>query len=187
MPPAAAPAPIYQLKVTLLDTRPPVWRRIQVRGDIRLSRLHQVLQIAMGWTDSHLHQFIIDGQYYGEPDDEFGMPTVNEQRVLLNQVVHGRNATFHYEYDFGDSWQHRILVEAVLDPTPRQRYPVCLDGKRGCPPEDVGGAGGYAEFLAAIKDPRHEEHETMLEWVGGHFDPAAFDVVAVNHQLARLR
>lgn len=184
--PAAAAVPIYQLKVTLLGIRPPVWRRLQVRSDIRLARLHEVLQVAMGWTDSHLHQFQIAGQYYGEPDDEFGMPTVNEQRVRLNQVA-GRGASFLYEYDFGDSWQHRLLVEQELEPTPRQRYPVCLDGKRACPPEDVGGTYGYAEFLAAIKDPQHEDHAQMLEWIGGQFDPNAIDLAAVNHQLAALR
>jgi hypothetical protein len=183
----ATSTPIYQLKVTLLDTRPPVWRRLQVPATMRLSRLHRVLQVVMGWTESHLHQFLIDGQYYGEPDDEFGMPTVHERRVLLTQVVSTPRATFRYEYDFGDSWQHAVVVEQILDATPRQRYPVCLDGRRACPPEDVGGTEGYRAFLTAIKDPQHEEHTAMLEWVGGAFDPAAFDVVAVNRQLTQLR
>jgi hypothetical protein len=157
-----------------------------VRSDTRLSRLHRILQLLMGWTDSHLHQFVIGGQYYGEPDPEYNMPTVNEQRVKLDQVVRDRGVTFRYEYDFGDSWQHSITVEAIEQATPRQRYPVCLDGERSSPPEDVGGTEGYREFLAAIKNPRHEEHDAMLEWVGGRFDPAAFDVVAVNRELKRL-
>ncbi|MHB8573924.1 MAG: plasmid pRiA4b ORF-3 family protein [Dehalococcoidia bacterium] len=184
---SAASAPIYQLKVTLRNTRPPIWRRLQVRGNIRLSTLHVILQIAMGWTDSHLHQFIIDGLYYGEPDPDFEPRVMNEQRVRLSDVAPDRGKTFRYEYDFGDSWEHAVLVEAILDPVPRQRYPVCIDGKRACPPEDVGGVWGYAEFLAAIADPQHAEHEEMLEWSGGDFDPTAFDLAAVNQRLATLR
>lgn len=186
MPTVTSLIPIYQLKVTLLETRPPIWRRLQTPSDVTLARLHRILQMVLGWTDSHLHQFIIDGQSYGMPDDEYGMPTINEQRVRLSQVVEP-GASFRYEYDFGDSWQHAIVVEQALPALLRQRYPVCLDGARACPPEDVGGVDGYRAFLAAIKDPRHEEHAELLAWAGGAFDPAAFDVAAVNRQLARLR
>ncbi len=124
----AARVPIYQLKVTLLDTRPPIWGRLQVRSDSRLSRLHQILQLAFGWTDSHLHQFVIDGQYYSEPDDEYDMPTVNERRVLLNQVVVDRGISFRYEYDFGDNWQHAVMVEAMVLPRFRRQVPAMQPG-----------------------------------------------------------
>jgi hypothetical protein len=180
-------ATIYQLKVTLLDTRPAVWRRLQVQANVRLSRLHRILQVLMRWTESHLHQFRIDGELYGAPTPGFDLPLINEQRVRLHQVVPGLRTTFHYEYDFGDSWEHAIAVESSTPAAHRQRHPICLDGARACPPEDVGGTEGYRQFLAAISDPRHEEHEDMLTWVGGAFDPNAFDLTVINRELARLR
>jgi hypothetical protein len=187
MPEPSATAAIYQLRIALLGIRPPIWRRVQVRSDVRLSRLHEIFQVAMGWTDSHLHQFIIDGQSYGEPDMEYAMPLVNDHSVRLAEVVSQPRTTFRYEYDFGDSWEHNVLVEEILDPVYRQRYPVCLDGRRACPPEDVGGVEGYRQFLAAVRDSSHEDHEAMLEWVGGQFDPTALDLASVNRRLARLR
>ncbi|MBI1881343.1 MAG: plasmid pRiA4b ORF-3 family protein [Chloroflexi bacterium] len=186
----STPADIYQIKVTLRDSKPPIWRRIQVPSDINLGKLHRILQVVMGWTDSHLHQFIVGGTYYGEPDPDYqdmGMEMRDEKRVKLNQFVRGEKSRLRYEYDFGDSWEHELLVEKILPPEPGVRYPLCLTGKRACPPEDVGGVWGYPDFLEAIKDPKHPEHEDMLEWVGGEFDPEAFDLDEVNEALRHVR
>ncbi len=182
---AKQPAHVYQLKVTLNDTRPPVWRRVLVPGDTTLRKLHDILQVVMGWTDSHLHQFVIGGAYYGatEYDDEGDLELLPEQRYRLSQVAPQPGARFVYEYDFGDGWDHTVLVEKNAPPEPGARYPRCVAGKRACPPEDVGGVWGYEEFLKAIRSPRHPEHDEYLTWVGGQFDPEAFDLDQVNAQL----
>ncbi len=152
--PAQMPASeIYQLKITLKDIRPPIWRRIQVSGDVKLSKLHQILQVVMGWTDSHLHQFVIRGKYFCEPNPEadFGLEKeIDEKTVRLSQVVPCASRRFSYKYDFGDGWRHEILVEKILPGERGTRYPVCLAGKRNCPPEDCGGPWGYAELLEAL-------------------------------------
>lgn len=179
-------SPVYQLKVTLRGIRPPIWRRLQVRGSATLPKLHDAIQIAMGWTDSHLHLFNVGGVSYGVPDPDFDDDVRSERRIKLGQIVYGAKDRFSYEYDFGDSWEHEILVEKVLPPDPAVHYPICLTGKRACPPEDVGGVWGYADFLEAIAHPEHAEHEEMLEWVGGAFDPEAFDLEAVNQALRQL-
>ncbi len=179
--------PIYQVKITLRGIKPSIWRRIQLRSDTRLGKLHQIIQVVMGWTDSHLHQFIAGHIYYGIPDPEYGMEVRSERVVPLSQVLSVPKAKFLYEYDFGDSWEHELLLEQIIAPDPATRYPMCLAGKRACPPEDCGGVWGYAELLEAIHDPDHPEHETMLEWIGGSFDPEAFDLQAVNRLLTRIR
>ena len=131
-------------------------RRIQVPGDIALSRLHAVLQIVMGWTNSHLHQFKAGGRYYGEPDPEFAdvMEVIDERQVRLNQIAPNVKAGFLYEYDFGDSWEHELVVEKILPPEKGAPYPRCTDGKCACPPEDVGGVWGYQDFLEVMRDSR---------------------------------
>lgn len=182
---------IYQIKVTLLDSRPSIWRRLRVPADITLGDLHGVLQVAMGWQESHMHQFIDpDGNRYSRP--RLGLEDArDETRTTLRQVAPKAKARIAYEYDFGDSWEHLVEVEKVLPPTPGERYPLCVDGKRAGPPEDCGGVWGYEEFLKAIRDENHPDHEDMLEWIGadepGDFDPEAFDVERVNRQLRRLR
>jgi Plasmid pRiA4b ORF-3-like protein len=182
---------IYQLRITLRDIQPPIWRRVQV-PDCTLSDLHEVIQVAMGWDDGHLHQFIVRGTYYGETvDDDFGlgsdMDVEDEGDVLLSQIIKGgRKMKFRYEYDFGDGWRHDIEVERVIGREPNVNYPRCIEGERACPPEDVGGPWGYVEFVAAITDPKHEAHREMKEWVGGRFDPEKFSAEAVNRQLRRL-
>jgi len=185
----SAPRLIYQLKVTLRHIRPPIWRRIQVRSDVALLKLHRILQEVMGWYDSHLHQFLIGGEYYATRSlelDGFGPPIISERSARLEDVISGPKMKFRYEYDFGDGWEHEILVEKVLPPAEGVRYPVCVAGARACPPEDCGGPWGYAELLEAIRDPNHKEHEEMLEWVGGGFDPEAFDLEEINRALRRL-
>src|SRR6266851_9621748 len=177
---------VYQLKVPLRGSKPPIWRRIQVTSDTRLSTLHRVLQVVMGWEGAHLHQFMAHGLYYGTPHPDFGFEVNNENKVSLQQVVSGVKDKLIYEYDFGDSWEHELLVEKILPLEAGKGYPVCLTGKRACPPEDCGGIWGYAGFLEAIQDPNHPEHEAMREWVGGEFAPDAFDLDEVNRELQRL-
>ncbi len=179
----AAPNAIYQLKVTLQDSHPAIWRRIQVPNTILLPHLHGVLQLAMGWTNSHLHWFRVGEQIYTEPSPDFGFEVIDKSAVRLNQIAPAVKNRFVYLYDFGDSWEHDIVVEKILPPEKDAHYPRCLDGKRACPPEDVGGAWGYADFVKAIRHPRHPEHDEMLEWMGGKFDPEKFDRRGVNGML----
>lgn len=175
---------IYQLKVTLEDIEPPIWRRLEVPGEITLAKLHSVIQLAMGWLDYHLHEFRIGDATYGEPDPEFddGREVNNDRPARLSRAVPSVGEEFVYEYDFGDGWTHHIVVEDIRAPEPRIRCPRVLAGARACPPEDVGGPSGYADFLEAIGDPKHDEHDHMLGWVGGAFDPEAFDVRAKNRE-----
>lgn len=179
--------PVYQLKVTLKESKPPIWRRVLVPGSVTLYKLHQILQSVMGWEDYHLHQFTVDGIRYGEPDPDFGLDIKSERRVKLNQIAPEVKDRFVYEYDFGDSWEHQILVEKILPPQPGARYPICIAGKRACPPEDCGGIWGYADFVEAVQDSRHPEHNAMRDWVGRPFDPEAFDIDAVNQVLKGIR
>jgi hypothetical protein len=178
---------VYQLKINLNEIQPSIWRRIQVPAEISLFKLHFILQLAMGWTNSHLHEYQIEGRVYGDPDnDEFGEFDIQDERdYQLQQVLPDAGVEFSYLYDFGDSWQHELLVEKIVPPG-EAKYPVCLAGERACPPEDVGGVWGYEGFLQAIRDPDHPEHEDYLEWIGGEFDPEAFDLEAVNAALRHL-
>jgi len=177
-------ADIYQLKVTLRNVRPEVWRRVLVPGDFRLSDLHEVLQCAMGWTDSHLHAFRIGDVEYG-PSGRDVDDVLPEDRVTLGGLV-GPRQQFTYQYDFGDSWDHEIRVEKVFAPEAGERAPACSAGARACPPEDCGGAWGYADLLSALADRKHPEHAEKKDWMGGPFDPEAFDLAGVNRQLAGL-
>ncbi len=176
---------IYQLLITLGDTAPPVWRRVAVPGAFTLDRVHRVIQYAMGWQNYHLHSFEIDGSQYGEPDPEGELDLRDELDVRLDAVC-GKDGRFSYTYDFGDWWEHEIVVEAVYPADPDQRYPLCQAGERACPPEDVGGTYGYAHFLAALADPGHREHEAMREWIGRPFDPEAFDPGRATVLLRRM-
>lgn len=180
---------VYQLKITLKDIRPPIWRRVHVHSDITLAQLHWVIQLAMGWTNSHLHSFSIQGIEYGVPMPDLGFDELDlqdEQLVKLSRLVPGEKFKFSYLYDFGDSWEHEVLVEKVLPREPDISYPVCIKAKRACPPEDCGGAWGYPEFLEVIKDPEHPEHEELLEWVGGFFDPEEVELGEINAQLKMI-
>lgn len=177
---------IYQLKITLEHIKPLIWRRIQVTGETKLDKLHDILQAVMGWEDCHLHQFTVDGKYYGIPDPDFPDNIRSESNVRLDKIAQP-GGTLIYEYDFGDSWEHEIKIEKNLSPEKDQRYPVCLDGKRACPPEDCGGFHGYQRLLRILRNPKHEEYDDMLDWIGEDFDPEAFDLVEINKALWRLR
>jgi len=178
---------IYQLKITLKYSRPPIWRRVQVSDNVTLAKLHRVIQEAMGWLDGHLHRFIVGETYYGVPDPDDLSEIKNEKNIRLGRIVTRPKQKLLYEYDFGDGWEHQIVVEKILTPEPGVRYPLSLDGARVCPPEDCGGISGYADFLEAIRDPKHDQHDEMLEWIGGAFDPEEFDLETVNDCLRRLR
>ncbi len=177
------PDRVYQLKATIVGTKPPVWRRLLVSDTTTLENLHHVLQAAFGWWDYHLHEFEIDGVRYGADDgDGWGAPPKDETRARLRTVASERSV-LKYVYDFGDDWEHKVVVEKVLPAEAGVHYPVCTGGRRACPPEDCGGVWGYEEFLAAIADTEHDEHDSMLEWVGGEFDADAFDATDLAHRL----
>ena len=182
----AAPASrIYQIKITLRDIDPPIWRRLQVPGKTTLPDLHLMIQAVMGWDNGHLHGYTIRDVSYSAPDPDFDDSEFeDETRVRLDKVCPRARASFLYIYDFGDCWEHDILVEKILPPEPVVDYPRCLAGERRCPPEDVGGVYGYEDFLKAMRNPKHKEHAHYLEWCGGEFNPEEFDVDAVNGFLA---
>lgn len=184
------PTRIYQLHVELKEMQPRIWRQLWVADTLTLAKLDRVIQAAMGWTNSHLHEFEIDGTRYGMADNEWpqDQPVLDDKRHRLSEVLDADVGVFLYTYDFGDNWQHTVTVEKRLDPEERiNTWPICLAGENACPPEDVGGIGGYMEFLEAIRNPLHEEHVAMWQWCGGPFDPNGFDVNAANAAIRKLR
>ncbi len=170
---------IHQIKVTLCNIDPPIWRRIQVRSDMRLDQLHDLLQIVMGWENDHLHGFRAGRKNYGKPDPF--SDTIDERKARLNEVAE-KSGKLIYEYDFGDSWEHELEIETVFEPEPGVHYPRCLAGERACPPEDCGGFPGYEYLLEALRNPKNEEHAERLEWLGD-FDPEVFDLDKINTRL----
>jgi hypothetical protein len=175
----------YLLKMQLLDIEPAIWRRVVVPANITLDRLHDVIQIVMGWTDSHLHEFTIGKERYTEyPESkEDGLAC---GRYRLGDLIKQKGRTFRYLYDFGDSWEHELIIEESRYVNPGLRTELaCLEGERACPPEDVGSVPGYFEFCNALKDPSHEEHESYMEWSGGEYDSEEFDADAVNWELMK--
>ncbi|MGO9109673.1 MAG: plasmid pRiA4b ORF-3 family protein [Thermoguttaceae bacterium] len=183
-------ATVFQFKITLQGVDPPIWRRIQTKG-CTLDKLHEHIQTAMGWTNSHLHQFKIGGVIYGDPqllyegwEDE--APPVNSLRTKLSKIVpkDGTRFRFDYEYDFGDGWEHEILFEGFLPSDKGVLYPLCVDGERACPPEDVGGTYGYQDYVKAMANPRHKRHKEFLQW-NGPFDPEKFDAQAATKEIRK--
>ena len=180
---------IYQLKITLKGCHPTTWRRVLVRADSTLKQLHWIIQFSMGWLNSHLHSFNIHAIEYGERISEWGFDDDqlrDEETVKLNKIISKKGFKFSYLYDFGDSWEHEILVEDLLEANPEIDYPICIEGKHHCPPEDCGGVWGFQDFLNAIQDPNHPEHEEMLEWVGGVFDPEDAELDEANYLLKNI-
>ncbi len=186
-------AGIYQVEVVLTGSSPSIWRRVQVPGSANLGWLHAVIQLAMGWTNSHLHQFRLGDRTYSDPSFEMNEfeddpKVLDENQVVLMQILPREGDVFVYDYDFGDSWQHRVTVEQILPPDAvLAKTARCVGGARACPPEDCGGLPGYEELLRVMKNPKHKEHESMKEWLGRPFAPAAFDLEAANACLRRLK
>jgi len=179
---------VYVVKITLEEVEPPVWRRVQVPGSITLERLDMVIQKAMGWHNSHLHEFEVGGRRYGQPvpdEPEYGVEP--EWKLTLRGAAPSKGTRFRYVYDLGDGWGHEVRVEAIQTPAGPFKHPVCLAGERACPPEDCGGAPGYENLLEVLRDRSHPEHREMLRWAGRGFDPERFDLAAVNRKLRLLK
>ena len=170
------------LKVTLRDTKPPIWRRLVIPGEMTLGDLHQAIQAVMGWDDAHLHSFDIAGRAYGDPDSVDDV--ADEERLSLNAVLKSGVRRFTYTYDFGDDWEHVVLIERPRRPLEAGSYPACLAGQRHCPPEDCGGPWGYQDLLAVLADPTHPDYPERVEWIGEDFDPEEFSVDVANARLA---
>jgi hypothetical protein len=184
----------YQLKIVLSDLEPAIWRRVLVRADMTLGLLHAVIQVTMGWTNSHLHQFLVDDTYYADPSFGLGASSPeyrveDENRTTLREVVPNRDDVFGYEYDFGDSWRHGIHVEKILPPDPAWKpFAECTGGARACPPENCGGPFAYQDLLVALKRRKGEEYEELMEWLDPSFDPKALEPSPdrINKSLRKL-
>ncbi len=180
---------VYRFKILLQDTDPVIWRRIETK-DVTLEKLHELIQTAMGWTNSHMHQFEIAGARYTDPRfmmgefDDFGALDYSGIRIGDLVSKHGSRLRMGYEYDFGDGWQHEIVLEEVTQSEPGARYPRCIDGERACPPEDVGGVYGFADYVEAITNPSHSEYGELLKW-NGPFDPARFDAAKATRRMKK--
>ena len=174
----------YTLKVTLRGVRPPIWRRVNVPGRTTLADLHGVLQIALGWTNSHLHQFVVGREIFGMPGPDIDGPRMQSERKAQLEEIAVAKSKFIYEYDFGDGWEHDVFVETVEPAT--ESGPECVEGRRAIPPEDCGGTHGYANLIETLADPKHEEHESMREWVGPYWQSERFDIDVVNKELRAL-
>jgi len=179
---------LLQLKVELAWIKPVIRRRIVVPASITLGNLHQVLQVVFGWGDCHLHEFDFGGERFGIPDPEYDCePVRSERRIQLKTALRGMNS-FKYIYDFGDNWEHRIKVEKELPADPRFSHSaVILEVANAAPPEDVGGAHGYEEFVVAMTNPDHPEHQSMHEWYGDSFDPTFVDIGNIIVELHHLK
>jgi hypothetical protein len=195
--PGTGPYAVFTVKVTLLDTDPPIWRRLRLPANATLADLHWVLQTAFDWTNSHMHHFMHrlgtdDVAYYGKPDKNmlpdlgFGHDTRDEKKARLCNLLEKAGDICHYEYDFGDSWMHEIALEEIVEAPVRPAAATCLAGEKAAPPEDCGGIPGFYHNLEVLKKPGHPEHADVKEWMGD-YDPAAFDPVAVSRRLARVK
>jgi len=181
--PMTAFGDVFVFHVALRDIEPAIWRRLRVPADVSLARLHDILQIAFGWTDSHLHDFLVGDVRISMLDIEDEFFAIDEHAAPFGAVAR-QDTQILYRYDFGDDWEHDIKVEAVLESGPETIE--CLGGARACPPEDCGGTSGYEHVVEVLSKPRHPEHKEMREWVGPRFDPERFDIKAVNKALATL-
>ncbi len=178
---------IYQVQISLKGFKPKIWRRLLIPSDLLLSDFHKIIQTSMGWTNSHLHQFIKNKTFYTRKmaDDDlwYEMNNVDYQNMKVSDLLKKEKEKINYEYDFGDSWEHEIILEKVLPNDQKTQLPVCVTGKMNCPPEDCGGVWGYADMLEILTQPDHEEYESYLEWLGEKFDPEYFDKNEINEML----
>lgn len=173
---------LVSVKVTLRGIRPPIWRRLVLPGSLTLGDLHQAIQVAMGWEGYHLHAFAVDGRHYGDPhsvDD-----VLSEERLTLSALRTSGISRFSYTYDFGDGWEHAILIEKRQPPADGRPTPACVAGKRACPPEDCGGIWGYHNLVEVLADPEHPNHDEWLEMYGEDFDPEDFSVEDADASVA---
>ncbi len=180
---------IIQLKITIQGTKPPVWRQIQVEKSITFSQLHTILLIVMGWDGGHLYEFLVDGIRISEPssDDEgWGGGIHDSSKIKLDSLISDSKTKIVYTYDFGDDWEHKIVLEGYHNKDETQYYPVCIDGKQCCPPEDCGGIYAFSELLKTLKNKNHPDYDDTLEWVGEDYDSEKFDIVKVNKNLRQL-
>jgi len=175
----------FQLRIELMEVLPPVWRRFLVPGSITLPGLHRVIQEVMGWENYHLHLFRFGKKEYGIPDPEYPSEMRNERGRRLREFLRDEGEMFEYQYDFGDNWEHDVVVERIVTGV-EVTAARCLEGERSCPPEDVGSPSGYMEYLEALKDPSHPDHQQMVEWRGPSFDPERFDLKRINRRLSLL-
>lgn len=184
---------IFEVKITINGSEPAIWRRILIPSDLRLSDFHRIIQIAFGWTNSHLHQFIINDKFYTVryPHDMewYELPNIDykKEKTRISDLIKSEGESIVYEYDFGDGWKHEILLEKILPLDTSVKYPVCLDGQRNGPPEDCGGVWGYANLLEILKHPEHEEYDSYIDWLGGKFDPNYFNIDRVKVIFQGLR
>ena len=178
----AAPA-AYQFRVSLVGITPPIWRRLVISNQVTLHKLHMAIQIVGGWWNYHLHVFEIAGTEYGYPDPDGELHHLSSARYKLAALPLTSGASFRYVYDFGDHWEHKVVLEEVIPPDQAPPHPVCVAGERAFPHEDCGGVYGYREMVKILRRPRHPEHQQMREWVGPNYDPEAFDLDFVNRQL----
>jgi hypothetical protein len=176
---------LYQVKVTLSEIHPPVWRRLLLSPEIKLGRLHRILQIVMGWEDSHMHRFVQDGRIYCDPRVESDGDVLDERKVLLGNILIEPGGRLIYEYDFGDDWKHELLCEEFVELDTHPPYAICTEGARACPPEDSGGPYAYEDLVRVLKNPRHKDYAEMRAWVGGRFNPETFDAEEINRRLSR--
>jgi hypothetical protein len=179
-----------QLKISLKNATPPIWRRVLVKSSITFYELHYTIQIAMGWGNYHMYEFKIGdyqiGRIAGDFDDpdSGGTEIIDSNEITLDEVLSkGEVKSFSYEYDFGDGWMHTIVVEKTMALAADKYFPVCIKGKLNCPPEDCGGLYGYYNLLEIISNKKHPEYRNMVEWMGGKFDPTEFDMEDVNLNL----
>ena len=178
--------PIYQLRIDIYDAKPPIWRRVLVKDTTTLGELHEIIQIVMDWGGHHLHQFETgEREYYGIPHPDDWYPMLDERKYKLKDIIPAEKYKFSYLYDFGDGWEHIILVEKILPLDSEKKYPLCIKGKLACPPDDVGGIWGYYHLLDAITDPKHKEHDMYKDWLGYDFDPTEFDMEEINRRLSK--
>jgi len=177
---------IYQFKLTLLGIQPTIWRRIQI-PDCRLHTLHVHIQSAMGWSNKHFHRFDIKGERHGIPehlDYDGDGSIIDSKKIMMSDIVpkDGKKIAFRYTYDFGDNWEHEVLFEGIVEPDPKTKYPICLEGERACPPEDCGGEMGYEHLLEVLNDPKHEEYLDLRQWAGD-FNPERFSAKIATWQM----
>ncbi|MDO9547916.1 MAG: plasmid pRiA4b ORF-3 family protein [Candidatus Marinimicrobia bacterium] len=176
---------VYQIHVLLKNSKPRIWRRVIISSITLLSDLHKIIQTVMGWGNGHLNQFIKDGIYYSLPygDEWFEFDSIDYTGKRINELLLNEGDKLIYEYDFGDRWEHEIRLEQILHPETPLKHPVCIKGKRNCPPEDCGGVWGYADMLEILDNPQHKQYEDVIEWSGGEFDPDYFNLDEISEML----